>query len=151
MFSRPVIFLVNLQVTHIFLEVLHPKLDTAFQVRISQHQVNRKNYLCFPSLLLFTHLIKVFAFSHQYESVNIHSACDSLQYSCFLCTSAAQSAVITQTILLHLVILIQTHTFTFILMTCIVFFHTTFPTVKSHNWGFDTIPGTCSTILLSNI
>lgn len=132
------IFLVNLRVAHIFLEVLYPKPNTAFQARICQCQINRKNY-CFPALLLFTHLIKLFAFSRQYESVNIHSAFIQL----LLCSCAAQS-VITQTIPVHLVILTETRDFTFILMTCVVFFHTAFPIVKSHSYDFDTTRGTAA-------
>lgn len=72
-FSRPMIFPVKLQVAHISLEVVFLKPDTTFQIRIFHHQVKQKRLLlCFPALLLFTQLIKLFAFSHRYGSVSIH-------------------------------------------------------------------------------
>lgn len=100
--------------------------NTVFQVRICQHEINRKNYFFFPTLLWFTHLIKVFAFSHQYERVNTSSLWVTVM-QLHLSSSAAQT-VTTQTIP---VVFLPKHKVSH-LPWCLAlgFFRTTFPTVK---------------------
>lgn len=63
----------------------------------------QKELLFFPSIALFTHLIKIFAFVHQYESVKTFSLWVTVT-QLHLCSSAAH-ALTTQTIPVHFVFL----------------------------------------------